>query len=133
VSAAETASVYVQFVGPGIAPEAQDMSTTLYVNLCITQSALLCLTWISFTIRPVQRVSSSNITCRQRNVGVPTQNHLPIIVVKSKTFCVHFFPTFRYKLMNRTFRVSMTGIFVTALMLFTAQRKIFSLKGWEVT
>jgi len=50
-----------------------ELCTALYVKLCITQSALLFLTWISFTSRPVRRISSWNTTCRQRNVGVRAQ------------------------------------------------------------
>jgi hypothetical protein len=50
-----------------------ELCTALYVKLCITQSALLYLTWISFTSRTVPRISSWNTTCRQRNVGVGAQ------------------------------------------------------------
>ena len=69
-----------------------ELCTALYVKLCITQSALLYLTWISFTSRPVRRVSSWNTTCRQRNVGVRYQIIYPYSFSDRKCFqCTLYF------------------------------------------
>lgn len=80
VCVAETESVYVQFVGPGIPPEAQEVWVYrfffLYIKLCdaISSAVLHMDHFYSYVDTGYLVVKHSQQTDRQRIVGVPTQN-----------------------------------------------------------
>jgi hypothetical protein len=110
-----------------------ELCTALYAKLCITQSALLYLTWISFTSRPVRMISSL-----KHNQQAKKCRSLPKLFTCFRQIenvsRVHIIFYLEIQVDEPDFpHFNISRYFLDSLMPFTALRKVFSLKWWEVT